>query len=159
MLKEVTLTLLIFATIPVMGQQYESGFEKVALDYFMLEILPKQYSKNYKFRFTKSIEKEPTKFGIIKNCFDDQNLSLLLDSLASIKPILKNNKHKLIVKNKDSINPFSQNELKVYRSVCVNDLTYVLIILNFRRSNSDCYFLEINQSYEVTRWCKSSLMY
>jgi hypothetical protein len=142
-----------------MGQQHEPKFEKFALNYFILEILPKQYNKKHKFKFTKRIEEESTKFGVIKNCFDDQNLPLILDSLASIKPILKNNKHKLLVKKKDSINPFSQNELKVYRSVCVNDLTYVLIVLNFRRSYSDCYFLEINQSYEVTRWCKSSLMY
>ncbi len=133
--------------------------EQVALDYFMTNIFPIEYTSKTRPKFNGSTERGGTSFDILRPCFKET------DSDEKIHGELFENKtdnakqQRLnIAKWKKSFRTIGTNEIKVYLATKIRDRYYINVTINYK-ANSDCYFIELNDKLEVTRYCKTGLIY
>ncbi len=133
--------------------------EQRAFDYFMTSIFPTEYTSKPRPKFTGTTEKFGTSFEIFSSCFKDSSEDeKIWENLSNNKSDNLEGLRLNIEKWKKDLKKTGTNEVKVYRSTRVTDKYYVNVTINYK-SNSDCYFIELDSKFNVIRHCKTQLIY
>jgi len=139
--------------------QFADTPEQRALDYFMTSIFPIEYTSKPRPKFTGTTETIGTSFEIFSSCFkDSKEDEKIWEDLSNNKLDNLERQRLNIEKWKKNLKKTGTNEIKVYRSTKVTDRYYVNVTINYK-SNSDCYFVELDKELNVVRHCKTQLIY
>lgn len=132
--------------------------ELQAFTFFLETIVPAEFPEGLKFEFRKKTEKEFTKFGINDDCFHKDTYTFLkkLDSAASDQDRRFHDELDIkLSKGTGYVKRTSKRKLRIFKATELNQLFYVELRLTIRNEGMISFFLELDKTAKVMRYCKA----
>jgi hypothetical protein len=177
MKKIVFIALSLFSSIAFCQQINNVAYEQIAFNYFIDEIINKEFPKNIKFSFSEEISAIASGIAHFP-CFEDYKeyfkysdsvrtyllkLNQDLSKSKTSKNIESINDRFLIIKQgrEGKIRVNKKNKHITVNSVCSHKIGFYLVeIVVFSKNIQDRYFIEVEkEGKKITRYCKRLVVY
>lgn len=156
------LIILTFISTSIYAQKYE----QVAFNYFFHDIIEKEFPdlEEFKVKFSGNVEKKATTLeSYLPACFSNE-YELIVNINEAAKSMNLKEKSITLEKLPNSIKIYdrevkSKQRLIVYSATQVNNLYYVRIDIEKKKSGLSVYLIELDTDGKVLRWCSTGIIF